>query len=150
MWSRMHYCGNFKIGNSTHHTTTQCITLNTCWPRVSGQQTRRRRRFRVLLGFIVRPDVLGIKPRDVQAFIPELLSNLHYESLIHGNATKEDAFKLTRIVQDNLGAKPLDLESFDGTRSLILPECISPLPSVPNCQQIPKSHWKRQCRIPRM
>jgi secreted Zn-dependent insulinase-like peptidase len=67
---------------------------------------------------------LEIKPKDVQAFIPELLSNLHYESQIHGNASKEDAFKLTRIVQDNLGARPLDIESFEGTLSLILPEGI--------------------------
>jgi insulysin len=64
---------------------------------------------------------LGIQAQDVQDFIPELLSNLHVETLIHGNATKEDAFRLTRIVQENLGAKPLDFESVEGTRSLILP-----------------------------
>src|SRR5271169_3515085 len=63
----------------------------------------------------------GIQPREVQDFIPELLSNLHVETLIHGNATKEDAFRLTRIVQENLGAKPLDFENVEGTRSLILP-----------------------------
>lgn len=46
---------------------------------------------------------------------------MHVETLIHGNATKEDALKLTRIVEDNLGAKPLDFESVEGTRSLLLP-----------------------------
>lgn len=71
-----------------------------------------------------RADYLDIKPKDVQTFIPELLSNLHYESQIHGNASKEDAFKLTRIVQDNLGARLLDIDSFEGTLSLILPEGI--------------------------
>ena len=65
--------------------------------------------------------IIGIQAQDVQAFIPELLSNLHVETLIHGNATKEDAFRLTRIVQENLGAKPLDFENVEGTRSLILP-----------------------------
>jgi insulysin len=65
--------------------------------------------------------ILGIQAEDVQAFIPELLSNLHIETLIHGNATKEDALKLTRIVEENLGAKPLDFESVEGTRSLLLP-----------------------------
>jgi secreted Zn-dependent insulinase-like peptidase len=57
----------------------------------------------------------------VQAFIPELLSYLHIESLCHGNATKEDALRLTRIVEENLGAKPLEFEKLDGVRSLILP-----------------------------
>ena len=73
---------------------------------------------------------LEIQPKDVQAFIPELLSNLYYESQIHGNASKEDAFKLTRIVQDHLGARPLDIESFKGTLSLILPKgilCVGPM-----------------------
>ena len=50
-----------------------------------------------------------------------MLSNLHVETLIHGNATREDAFRLTRIVQENLGAKSLDFDSVEGTRSLILP-----------------------------
>jgi insulysin len=65
--------------------------------------------------------ILGIQAEDVQAFIPELLSNLHIETLIHGNATKEDALKLTRVVEENLGAKSLDFESVEGTRSLLLP-----------------------------
>src|SRR5579859_3431160 len=67
---------------------------------------------------------LEIQAQDVQAFIPELLSNLHIEALIHGNATKDDAFKLTRIVEENLGAKPLDFDSVEGTRSLLLPHGI--------------------------
>jgi len=57
----------------------------------------------------------------VQAFIPELLSSLYLESLVHGNATKEDALKLTRIVQENLGAKLIESDKLEGTRSLILP-----------------------------
>src|SRR5437764_944333 len=67
---------------------------------------------------------LEIHSHDVQAFIPELLSNLHIEALIHGNATKDDAYKLTRIVEENLGAKPLDFDSVEGTRSLLLPHGI--------------------------
>lgn len=75
----------------------------------------------IYLGPLIR---LGIQAQDVQAFIPELLSNLHIEALIHGNATKEDAFKLTRIVEENLGAKPLDFDRVEGTRSLLLPRGI--------------------------
>jgi insulysin len=70
---------------------------------------------------IVQVLISDIQAQDVQQFIPELLSNLHIETLIHGNATKEDALKLTRIVEENLGAKPLDFESVEGTRSLLLP-----------------------------
>lgn len=68
--------------------------------------------------------MVGIQAADVQAFIPELLSNLHIETLIHGNATKEDALKLTRIVEENLGAKPLDFEKLVGVCSLMLPSGI--------------------------
>ena len=69
--------------------------------------------------------ISGIKPEDVQKFIPELLSNLHIEALIHGNATKEDAFKLTRIVEETLAAKPLDFAQVEGTRSLLLPPSLA-------------------------
>jgi insulysin len=71
---------------------------------------------------------VDIDAHDVQAFVPELLSDLHFEALIHGNATKEDALKLTRIVEENLGAKPIDFESIEGTRSLLLPAGLSHLP----------------------
>jgi len=57
-------------------------------------------------------------------FIPDLLSHLHLEALIHGNATKEDALKLTRIIQETLGTKQLDIENVEGTRSLLLPPSI--------------------------
>jgi insulysin len=66
-------------------------------------------------------DKLGIQAADVQAFIPELLYSLHIETLIHGNATKEEALTLLRIVQENLGSIPLDYDSIIGARSLLLP-----------------------------
>jgi insulysin len=67
-------------------------------------------------------DKLGIQAADVQAFIPELLYSLHIETLIHGNATKEEALTLVRVVQENLGSKPLDYNSIIGARSLLLPD----------------------------
>jgi secreted Zn-dependent insulinase-like peptidase len=63
----------------------------------------------------------------VQDFISELLSTLYVEALVHGNATRDDAFRLTRIVQENLGAKALDVANVEETRPLMLP------PSTSNC-----------------
>ena len=56
---------------------------------------------------------------DVQSFIPDLLRNLHIEALIHGNATKEDALKLTRIVEQ-LKDKPLECDNINVARSRLL------------------------------
>jgi insulysin len=66
-------------------------------------------------------DRLEIQARDVQAFIPQLLSHLHIETLFHGNATKDDAIRLARIVEENLRAKSLDHSKIDVSRSSILP-----------------------------
>jgi insulysin len=66
-------------------------------------------------------DKLGIQAADVQAFIPELLHSLHFETLIHGNATKNEALRLLRVVQENLGSRPLDYDTIIGARSLFLP-----------------------------
>jgi insulysin len=66
-------------------------------------------------------DRLGIQAADVQAFIPEILSSLHIETLIHGNTTKEEALALSRVVQETLEFKPLDYDSIIGPRSLLLP-----------------------------
>lgn len=66
-------------------------------------------------------DKLGIQAADVQAFIPELLCSLHIETLIQGNATKEEALTLLRVVQETLGGRPLDYDSIIGARSLLLP-----------------------------
>jgi secreted Zn-dependent insulinase-like peptidase len=59
--------------------------------------------------------------QDVQTFPLRLFSNLHIETLIYGNASKEDAIQLSRIVQEKFDAKPVDIESLERTRSLLLP-----------------------------
>lgn len=41
----------------------------------------------------------------LQAFIPELLSKLHIEALIHGNVTKQQAFELVSVVESGLQEK---------------------------------------------
>ena len=66
-------------------------------------------------------NLLGIKANDVQTFIPKLLSKLHLETLVVGSTTKERALDMSNIVQEILGAKPLDLDSIDGSRSLLIP-----------------------------
>ncbi|XP_019877386.1 insulin-degrading enzyme isoform X4 [Aethina tumida] len=38
----------------------------------------------------------------LEAFIPQMLSKMHIECLVHGNANKEKALKLAQIVEDHL------------------------------------------------
>ncbi|XP_056631781.1 insulin-degrading enzyme isoform X2 [Diorhabda carinulata] len=38
----------------------------------------------------------------LEAFIPQILSKMHIECLIHGNANKEKALELVRIIEDSL------------------------------------------------
>ncbi|XP_034244574.1 insulin-degrading enzyme isoform X2 [Thrips palmi] len=44
----------------------------------------------------------GLTYKDVEDFIPQLLSNIHLEFLIHGNVTRERATELSSIVEDTI------------------------------------------------
>lgn len=62
-----------------------------------------------------------IKFEDIKMFYPELLSQLHIESLIHGNILKDDAMKMTQKVEEILQPKALLPSQLIGYRSAILP-----------------------------
>ena len=83
--------------------TTYILTT----PQWTNEEVGRSfRRFTTSLSSLINP---GIQADDVQAFIPDLLYSLHIEALIHGNATKEEALKLTRILEENLKNRTIGL-----------------------------------------
>ncbi|KAF9594541.1 hypothetical protein IFM89_033511 [Coptis chinensis] len=62
---------------------------------------------------------------DLKAFIPKLLSQLHIESLCHGNISKEEAVGISEIFKCNFSIEPLPAD-------LRHEECVICLPSGAN------------------
>lgn len=47
-------------------------------------------------------DFIELTPELLEAFIPQMLSKMHIECLIHGNVNKERALKLVDIVEHHM------------------------------------------------
>lgn len=58
---------------------------------------------------------------DIRSFFPQLLSQVHIEVLAHGNIYKEDALKLTNMVELTLKPRKLPPTQWPIRRSLIFP-----------------------------
>lgn len=62
-----------------------------------------------------------IEAEDVAAFFPQILEQSHLEILAHGNLYKEDALKMTNLVESTLKSRPLPQSQWHLRRNLILP-----------------------------
>ena len=62
-----------------------------------------------------------ITPEDITAFIPLLLHQVHIEVLVHGNLYKEDALRMTNLIESTLRPRPLPLSQWGVTRNFVLP-----------------------------
>jgi insulysin len=58
---------------------------------------------------------------DIQQFYPQLLEQMHIETFVHGNLYKEDALKLSDLIESILKPRPLPQTQWPITRSLIFP-----------------------------
>jgi insulysin len=58
---------------------------------------------------------------DIRDFFPSLLRQVHIEALIHGNLYKEDALRLTNLVESTLSPRALPPSQWQIQRSLVLP-----------------------------
>ncbi|KAL5612804.1 hypothetical protein BROUX41_004112 [Berkeleyomyces rouxiae] len=58
---------------------------------------------------------------DVRYFHKLLMSQAHFEILVHGNFGKEDALKMTALVESTLSARELPASEWPVSRHLILP-----------------------------
>jgi insulysin len=58
---------------------------------------------------------------DVQSFYPHLLRQMQIETLVHGNLYKEDALRLTKLVENTLKPRPLSQTHLPLRRNLIFP-----------------------------
>ncbi|KAF2140293.1 uncharacterized protein K452DRAFT_230558 [Aplosporella prunicola CBS 121167] len=63
-----------------------------------------------------------ITAQDIRHFYPQLLRQTHIEVLAHGNIYKEDALKMTAMVEQTLKARPLSPSQWPIRRNVIFPE----------------------------
>ncbi|KZF20164.1 LuxS/MPP-like metallohydrolase [Xylona heveae TC161] len=63
-----------------------------------------------------------LTPEDIRTFFPNLLRQVHVEALVHGNLYRDDALKLTDLVEATLKPRPLPQSQWHVRRSLLLPQ----------------------------
>lgn len=58
---------------------------------------------------------------DIQQFYPHLLQQMHIETFVHGNLYKEDALKLSNLIESTLKPRILPQTQWPVSRALIFP-----------------------------
>jgi len=59
---------------------------------------------------------------DVRSFIPQALRQLHIEVLAHGNLYREDALRMTKLIEQILDPRVLPESQWPVRRSIVLPQ----------------------------
>lgn len=67
-------------------------------------------------------EINSLTPEDISTFFPQLLRQFHIQVLCHGNMQKEDALRVTDLVESTLKPRALPAAQWPVTRDLILPE----------------------------
>ncbi|KAI5283391.1 Insulinase (Peptidase M16), partial [Ascosphaera aggregata] len=62
-----------------------------------------------------------ITAADVEAFFPQVLRQMHAELLVHGNVYKEDALKITDMIEKIIQTRALPRSQWPTQRNLLLP-----------------------------
>lgn len=71
--------------------------------------------------FQLLEELPAVTAQDVREFFPQLLKQTHIELLVHGNLYKEDALKITNLVESTLKPKRLPDWQWPVRRTLELP-----------------------------
>lgn len=66
-------------------------------------------------------EVTQLTPEDISSFYPKLLRQVHLEILCHGNIYKEDALRVTDLVESTLQPRILPQAQWSVARNLIMP-----------------------------
>jgi insulysin len=80
--------------------------------------------FRTESAFMVEDlakELEGVTAQDVQHFFPQVLAQCHIEVLSHGNLYKEEALKITDLIEKTIKPRTLPPNQWPIRRSLILP-----------------------------
>ena len=63
-----------------------------------------------------------VTPNDISLFYPQLLRQLHVEVQVHGNLYKEDALRISDLIESTLKPRPLPISQWNIRRDLLLSE----------------------------
>ena len=66
-------------------------------------------------------EVMPLQAEDIASFFPQLLRQMHIEFLAHGNIHKEDALRMTDLVESTLRPRTLPKSQWQIRRNLLLP-----------------------------
>lgn len=58
---------------------------------------------------------------DIQQYFPQILRQMHIETFVHGNLYKEDALKITDLIENTLKPRALPKSQWPISRSLVFP-----------------------------
>lgn len=64
----------------------------------------------------------SISAQDIQTYYPTILSHLHMEALVHGNAFAEEAIDMMEMIEDIIKPRAVLPSQLAGPRTLQLPE----------------------------
>lgn len=67
-------------------------------------------------------ELVHVNAEDISNFYPQLLDQMHIEMLCHGNVHKEDAARMTDLIQTTLKPRTLPQSLWQIRRNLILPQ----------------------------
>lgn len=67
-------------------------------------------------------ELAHLTPNDIYTFFPQILQQLHIELLAHGNIYKEDALRMTKLIESTLKPRPLPQTLWQVRRNLLLPQ----------------------------
>ena len=67
-------------------------------------------------------ELTPLTAEDVVSFYPQLMKQMHIEMLCHGNVHKEDAARMTDLIQSTLQPRVLPQTQWPTRRNLILPQ----------------------------
>lgn len=66
-------------------------------------------------------ELVHLQPEDISNFYPQLLSQVFIDLLAHGNIYREDALRMTRLVESTLKPRLLPESQWQVRRNLLLP-----------------------------
>lgn len=67
-------------------------------------------------------ELVPLQPDDISTFYPQVLQQMHIELLAHGNIYKEDALRMTQLVESTLKPRPFHQSQWQVRRNLVFPE----------------------------
>ena len=67
-------------------------------------------------------ELVPLQPEDISTFYPQVLQQMNIELLAHGNIYKEDALRMTQLVESTLKPRSFHQSQWQVRRNLVFPE----------------------------